>query len=116
MALLIALSAVVGVVAVDVIDAEPASATSTKCAYYGMGLKWGVRNGQFCDTVHGSRAYISQVSGNFGTTLWGPDGICRPSMKIDIYDRWGNWKAWRQGPQRSGCFYGTFNVVPTINV
>ncbi len=34
----------------------------------------------------------------------------------DLADRYGNWIAWRQGAQQTGCYWGTWNSVPTISV
>lgn len=33
---------------------------------------------------------IQTVTGTFGQKLVGLNTVCNPSMKIDIYDRWGN--------------------------
>lgn len=96
--------------------AGPAAASSTKCASYGTGIRYGVRNGSFCSTVNGYDTYVETVTGNFGTTITGLDQICNPSMKMDVYDRWGNWVAWRQGGQLSGCYPWAVNYLPTISV
>lgn len=98
------------------VTATPAAASSYKCAAYGVGIKYGVRNGSFCDTVHGSGTYVETVTGTFGAKIFGLDQVCNPSMKMDVYDRWGNWITWRQGAQRSGCFPGAVNTLPTISV
>lgn len=95
---------------------DAASATSTKCAFYGTGVKGVIKNGQFCATVHGSGTRIDRVTGNFGSTLPGLDSVCNPSIKIDVYNRYGQWVTWRQGTQRSGCSWGTWNWVNTLNV
>lgn len=95
--------------------ASPASASSTKCSFYGTGISGLVRNGQFCSTVNGSRSWVSSVSGNFGTTIPSLDKVCNPSIKIDVYDRFGRWTTWRQGSQKIGCSWGTWNSVNTLN-
>lgn len=97
-------------------SAAPAAADSTKCAFYGTGIKGLVRNGSFCGTITGTGTTVNRVLGNFGTTIPGRDVVCNPSIKIDVYDRWGNWLTWRQGAQKLGCFYGTYNSVPTMGV
>lgn len=114
--LLGAILALLVVVGVGVGTASSASANSTTCAWYGMGIKYGVRNGSFCGTINGSGTYIWSISGNFGTTIPGPDMMCNPSMKMDVYDRYGRWITWRQGPQKGGCYVGTFNWLPSIPV
>lgn len=30
--------------------------------------------------------------------------------------RYGRWITWRQGPQKGGCYVGTFNWLPSIPV
>lgn len=96
--------------------AGPASAGSTSCVMYGDGIKYGVRNGQFCSTVHGSGTWVSSVTGSFGTTIPYRNQICAPSMKVDFYDNYGNWKGWRQGPRAGGCYPHTWNTPPAIPV
>ena len=96
--------------------AEPASASSTKCSFYGHGLSWGVQNGQFCSNVNGSGTYISTVTASFGQSWPIGDQVCNPSIKIDVYDRWGNWITWRQGPQKTGCYWGTWESTHRISV
>lgn len=96
----------------------PAAATSTKCAFYGTGIKYAVRNGSFCATVNGSGTYISTVSGNYGITvasMWW-DGVCNGWLKLEIYDRWGNLVATRNGGRSSGCTVLTYNTPPSIGV
>src|SRR5262245_24097472 len=78
-----------------VLPASPASAGATQCAGYGVGVKGPIRNGTFCVALDGSGTYIRSVKGgNFGTVIPGVDRVCNPSMKIDIYNRYGQWLAW----------------------
>lgn len=93
-----------------------AGATSTKCAFYGDGIKGLVRNGQFCATVVGSGTRVDRVTANFGTTIPGRNKVCNPSIKIDVYNKYGKWVTWRQGAQKSGCAWGTWNSVRTLTV
>jgi hypothetical protein len=112
----ILLGLVLALISLGAWHVDQAAASSTKCAFYGTGIKYGVRNGSFCDTVNGTGTYVQTVTGSFGTTIVGLDTICYPSMKIDFYDASGRWIAWRQGPQRAGCYPWAFNSVPTIGV
>jgi hypothetical protein len=109
-------AALLAAVSFCLLFAGPAAASSTKCAWYGTGIKYGVRNGSFCSTVNGSGTYVQTVTGNFGTTIAGLDATCNPSIKVDFYNRSGGWIGWRQGGQRGGCFPWAFNSVPTIGV
>jgi hypothetical protein len=108
--------ALLAVLAFSLLLAGTAAASSTKCAWYGTGIKYGIRNGSFCSTVNGSGTYVQTVTGNFGTTIAGLDAICHPSIKVDFYNRSGGWIGWRQGGQRGGCVPWAFNSVPTIGV
>jgi hypothetical protein len=104
------------VAALAAIAAPTASASSTGCTWYGHGIKYGVSNGSFCGGINGSGTYVNSVNGNFGQTIAGLDVVCQPSLKVDFYDNWGRWYAWRGGAQRNGCFYGAFNTLPSIGV
>jgi hypothetical protein len=95
---------------------EPASATSFKCAQYGHGIRYGLQNGLFCDQVNGTGTNIDTITGSFGQKIFGLDTVCNPSMKMDVYDRYGRWITWRQGPQRGGCFPWSSDWVPSIGV
>ncbi|MFP5318596.1 MAG: hypothetical protein ACLGI2_09905 [Acidimicrobiia bacterium] len=106
----------IATLATIVVGMEPASASSTKCAFYGRGIQGAVRNGQFCSTVHGSGTSISTVTSSFGQSWPVGDHICNPSIKMDVYDRWGKWITWRQGPQKTGCFWGTWESTRAIPV
>lgn len=98
------------------VGAGTASASATSCAFYGDGIKGMVRNGQFCGSIAGYSTRIDSVKGNFGTTIPGRNVVCNPSMKIDVYTRWSQWVSWRQGAQRGGCYWGTWNSAPSFGV
>ncbi|MFI7284126.1 hypothetical protein ACIBOV_28090 [Micromonospora chersina] len=99
-----------------VVNPAPASASATSCVFYGAMLNTGVHNGQFCGSVNGSGTYINYVTGSFGATIPGVDVVCNPSIKLDVFDRYDRWIASRQGSQKWGCFYGTWNSVNSISV
>lgn len=110
------LGTMLAMLAVTLVAAPAAHAASTNCAFYGTGISSGVRNGQFCATVGGSGTNVDRITGNFGASWPGRDQVCNPSIKMDVYDKWGNWITWRQGDQTPGCFWGTWNAVKPINV
>jgi len=114
--LLIALLGAVATPVTQMVTAIPASASATICTGYGITIHLGVRNGAFCADVNGSGTNINYVGGNFGTTIPGIDRVCNPSIKLDVFDRWDHWVASRQGSQRSGCSWGSYNFVNNIPV
>lgn len=71
--------------------APTASATSSSCAMWGHGIRWGVQNGQFCTTLNGSGTWVSDITGNYSFVVPGIDQVCNPQMKVDFFNAYGQY-------------------------
>ena len=89
---LLALLAVVGLTATNVVaTAEPAAASATWCQYTStVTLPGGytVPTGNYCFTVNGSGTWVNFTSGSWNGVI-----IFNPAERVTFYDRYGNNKA-----------------------
>lgn len=103
-----------------VASAPAASATATACAGFGHGIRYGVTNGGFCTTFNGSGTWVSDITGNYWFTVPGWDQVCNPQLKVDFYNRYGQYIGVTRygGISQWGCInYGNWGWgVPSISV
>lgn len=103
-------------VGVGVVNPPAAEASATSCSFFGTGLRGVIRNGQFCGSVNGWGTYINSVSGSFGSSIPIRDGVCNPSLRLQVFDRWGTLITTRYGRQAIGCSWGSWNYPPSFSV
>jgi hypothetical protein len=95
---LVALTASLGVVAVD---APPAKAGASGCSFWNPFTVGGYRlaAGTYCVTLAGTRTYVDYVYGGFSSA----GNVCNWNVTAEFFDTSGRWYMTRSSPIKHGC-------------